>query len=117
MAVLFIDALFALVTDSDNFIALLGRGRYLQRFGVEAFSSLIGSVYFISCLSKGFRYRTLNLLSHGKYAINEPTEMGDDNKELFRRILTDFTAKFQFELPEILAAAPVAAAPALDPTP
>jgi hypothetical protein len=51
--------------------------------------------------------RALNLLSHGKYAIHEPTEMGDDNKDLFRRILEDFTTKFQFDLPDILAAAPV----------
>lgn len=55
--------------------------------------------------------RALNLLSHGKYAIHEPTEMGEDNKELFRRILKDFTSKFQFELPDILATAPVVAAP------
>ena len=48
--------------------------------------------------------RTLNLLSHGKYAIHEPTEMGEDNKELFRRILEDFTTKFQFALPEIFEA-------------
>lgn len=50
--------------------------------------------------------RALNLLSHGKYAIHEPTEMGDDNKDLFRRILRDFTTKFQFDLPHILAATP-----------
>lgn len=56
--------------------------------------------------------RVLNLLSHGKYAIHEPTEMGEDNKALFRRILGDFIAKFQFDLPDILAAAPAAAAPA-----
>lgn len=49
--------------------------------------------------------RALNLLSHGKYAIHEPTEMGEDNKELFRRILEDFTTKFQFALPDILGAA------------
>jgi hypothetical protein len=55
--------------------------------------------------------RALNLLSHGKYAIHEPTEMGDDNKDLFRRILEDFNTKFQFDLPDILAAAPVVAAP------
>ena len=61
--------------------------------------------------------RALNLLSHGKYAIYEPTEMGEDNKELFRRILGDFTTKFQFDLPDILAAAPVAAAPVPVPTP
>lgn len=56
--------------------------------------------------------RALNLLSHGKYAIHEPTEMGEDNKDLFRRILTDFTTQFQFDLPDILAEAPVTAASA-----
>lgn len=61
--------------------------------------------------------RALNLLSHGKYAIHEPTEMGEDNKALFRRILEDFTTKFQFDLPDILAAAPVVAAPAPAPVP
>ena len=45
--------------------------------------------------------RALNLLSHGKYAINEPVEMVDDNKELFRRILNDFLDRFQFALPEL----------------
>lgn len=51
--------------------------------------------------------RALNLLSHGKYAIHEPTEMVEDNKELFRRILRDFTEEFRFALPEILEAATV----------
>lgn len=46
--------------------------------------------------------RALNLLSHGKYAINEPVEMGDDNKELFGRILRDFLDRFQFAIPEVL---------------
>ncbi len=46
--------------------------------------------------------RALNLLSHGKYAIHEPTLMGEDNQELFREILTDFITRFQFDLPEIL---------------
>lgn len=55
--------------------------------------------------------RSLNLLSHGKYAIHEPTEMGEDNKDLFRRILKDFIAAFQFDLPDILAAATVVTAP------
>lgn len=52
--------------------------------------------------------RALNLLSHGKYAIHEPTEMGEDNKDLFRRMLSDFISKFQFALPEILAPKPPA---------
>jgi hypothetical protein len=46
--------------------------------------------------------RVLNLLSHGKYAIHEPTLMGEDNKILFRQILSDFITRFQFDLPEIL---------------
>ena len=46
--------------------------------------------------------RALNLLSHGKYAINEPVEMGDDNKELFRKILDDVLGRYQFALPKLL---------------
>lgn len=56
--------------------------------------------------------RALNLLSHGKYAIHEPTEMGEDNKELFRRILNDFVTTFQFDLPDILEAPPATPIPA-----
>ena len=47
--------------------------------------------------------RALNLLSHGKYAIYEPVEMVDDNKDLFRRILSDFLDRFQFELPDLVS--------------
>lgn len=56
--------------------------------------------------------RALQLLSHGKYAIHEPTEMGEDNKELFRRILNDFVTTFQFDLPDILEAPPATPIPA-----
>jgi len=42
--------------------------------------------------------------------------MGDDSKDLFRRIMTDFINTFKFALPEFLAAAP-AAAPAPIPAP
>jgi hypothetical protein len=48
--------------------------------------------------------RALNLLSHGKYSVYEPVEMGDDNKALFGRILKDVLTRFQFCLPAILAA-------------
>lgn len=47
--------------------------------------------------------RALNLLSHGKYAIHEPTLMGEDNQNLFRQILREFILSFQFDLPEILS--------------
>ena len=50
--------------------------------------------------------RALNLLSHGKYAIHDPVEMGEDNQELFRRILQDFVTTFQFALPEVAANPP-----------
>jgi len=64
---------------------------------------------------KALYSRALNLLSHGKYTIQEPTLMGDDNKDLFRRILTDFIHTFKFALPEILETATAAASVA--PTP
>ena len=50
--------------------------------------------------------RAVNLLSHGKYGIHEPTRMGEDNQDLFRRILNDFISCFQFDLPEILNSNP-----------
>lgn len=46
--------------------------------------------------------RALNLLSHGKYSIYEPVEMGDDNKDLFKRILKAFLDEYKFHLPELL---------------
>ena len=54
--------------------------------------------------------RALNLLSHGAYAIHEPTEMGEDNKALFRRILREFTKRFEFALPGIVPDQPTAVA-------
>jgi wobble nucleotide-excising tRNase len=46
--------------------------------------------------------RALNLLSHGKYSIYEPVDMGDDNKKLFSNILQAFLSKYEFDIPEIL---------------
>jgi hypothetical protein len=56
--------------------------------------------------------RALNLLSHGAYAIHEPTEMGEDNKDLFRRILNEFITQFEFALPVVAPVPPPAPAPA-----
>lgn len=47
--------------------------------------------------------RALNLLSHGKYSIYEPREMVDDTKNLFKKILTAFLDRYQFDLPDIVA--------------
>ena len=47
--------------------------------------------------------RALQLFSHGKYSIFDPIEMGDDNKDLFKRILAGFLAKYEFCFPEIFS--------------
>lgn len=41
-----------------------------------------------------------NLLSHGNYSLFDPKEMVDDNKEIFRKIISRFmeTYKFNSEL-------------------
>lgn len=46
--------------------------------------------------------RALNLLSHGKYSAYEPKQMGEDNKQLFRNILSAFLNRYQFDLPEMI---------------
>ncbi|WP_371915358.1 AAA family ATPase [Pseudomonas sp. PA15(2017)] len=61
--------------------------------------------------------RALQLLSHGKYAIHEPTEMGEDNKDLFRNILKDFITTFNFSLPDLTGVQPAAAPSAPRPGP
>lgn len=45
--------------------------------------------------------RALQLFSHGKYSIFDPVEMGDDNKDLFNRILNGFLGKYEFYFPRI----------------
>ncbi len=45
--------------------------------------------------------RAIQLFSHGKYSIFDPVEMGDDNKELFKRIFKGFTEKYDFYFPQI----------------
>ena len=45
--------------------------------------------------------RALQLFSHGKYSIFEPVPMGEDNQDLFKRILDGFLGKYEFYFPEI----------------
>ncbi len=76
---------------------------------LEKTASFLGHQDLRVCLAglqdEALYHRALNLLSHGKYAINEPVEMVDDNKELFRRILDDVLDRFQFALPELVSEA------------
>ena len=94
---------------------------------LEKTATFFGKKDFSACLEgvedEALYSRALNLLSHGRYSLYEPTEMLEDNKQLFRDILSAFLAKHQFDLPALLneAAAPAAAlaaqAPASTPEP
>lgn len=70
---------------------------------LEKTATLFGHDEFSACLrgveDEGLYARALNLLSHGQYAIYEPREMLDDNKDLFRKILASFLEKYEFDLP------------------
>jgi hypothetical protein len=65
-------------------------------FGRDDFSACIHGLEDADLFS-----RALNLLSHGKYDIYQPSEMVDDNKKLFRKILGAFLGRYEFALPEI----------------
>lgn len=65
-------------------------------FGRDDFSACIHGLDDADLFS-----RALNLLSHGKYDIYQPSEMVDDNKQLFRKILDAFLGRYEFVLPDI----------------
>lgn len=69
---------------------------------LEKTASFFGKKDFRFCLEgitdEVLYNRALNLLSHGKYSIYQPVELADDNKELFKNILDDFTSKYDFEI-------------------
>lgn len=82
---------------------------------LEKTATFFGKKDFSACLEgvvdEGLYARALNLLSHGKYSLYEPVEMVDDNKALFRDILSAFLGKHAFDLPALLnEAAPSGAA-------
>lgn len=86
---------------------------------LEKTATFFGKKDFSACLEgvadEGLYSRALNLLSHGKYSLYEPVEMLEDNKQLFRNILTAFLSKHAFELPAVLNEAPPPTAPAAVP--
>ena len=73
---------------------------------LEKTATFFGKRDFSACLEglvdEGLYARALNLLSHGKYSLYEPMEMGEDNKDLFRDILAAFLDRHAFELPALL---------------
>lgn len=73
---------------------------------LEKTATFFGKSDFSACLEgvvdEGLYARALNILSHGKYSLYEPTEMGEDNKNLFRDILAAFLHRHAFDLPAML---------------
>ncbi len=94
-----------------------------------------GYGHFSACIKKNpndadgiLHQRFLDLLSHGKYSLYEPQEMGDETRDYFRTILYGFIKDYPFNpalfpIPPALAAtpatapAPLAAPAAEAPTP
>jgi hypothetical protein len=83
----------------------------MLRSVLEKTATFFGKNDFSACLEgvedEGLYSRALNLLSHGRYSLYEPTEMLEDNKKLFRAILYAFLAKHQFALPALLNETPL----------
>lgn len=82
---------------------------------LEKTALFLGHRHFSDCIKKatddadGILYqRFVDLLSHGKYSMYEPTEMGDDTKDYFLTILRGFVERHPFNrelVPEPAAAA------------
>ncbi len=69
----------------------------LLRAIAEKTASFLGYGNFADCIKRDaddlegrLHTRLLHILSHGGYSLYEPTEMGDDNKQEFRRMLHKF---------------------------
>ena len=69
---------------------------------LEKTASFHGYAHFSSCIRKGDAAnepvctRIVHLLSHGDYALFDPKEMVEENKEYFRNILNNFLEDYNF---------------------
>lgn len=73
-----------------------------------------GYGHFSACIKKDpndadgiLHQRFIDLLSHGKYSLYEPKEMGDETRDYFRTILYGFLKDYPFN-PALFPAAPTA---------
>jgi hypothetical protein len=76
-----------------------------------------GYGHFSSCIKKDandadgiLHQRFIDLLSHGKYSLYEPQEMGDETKGYFQKILYEFLARYPFN-PALFTSKPEKAPP------
>lgn len=80
----------------------------LLRNILERTATFHGFNNFSACIKKDeendpegiIHARLINVLSHGNYILFEPTEMVDENKEYFKKILDDFMNNYRFN-PEL----------------
>jgi len=69
---------------------------------LEKTASFHGFAHFSSCIRTGedeespVHKRILDLLSHGNYSLFDPMEMVEENKEYFKRILSNFLKDYNF---------------------
>jgi hypothetical protein len=70
---------------------------------LEKTALFLGHRHFSACIKKAaddpdgiLHQRFVDLLSHGKYSMYEPTEMGDDTREYFVTILRGFVERHPF---------------------
>ncbi|MDQ6976288.1 MAG: AAA family ATPase [Mariprofundaceae bacterium] len=74
---------------------------------LEKTATFHGFKNFSACIKQGHDdpdgivyARMVNILSHGNYSLFEPTEMINENKQYFRKILRDFMNNYRFN-PEL----------------
>jgi len=75
----------------------------MLRVVLEKTALFHGYGHFSACIKKDqddadgiLHQRFVDLLSHGKYALFEPSEMGNETKAYFRKILNDFLEHYPF---------------------
>ena len=86
----------------------------------EKTALFLGYTHFSVCIKKDpadadgvLHQRFIDLLSHGKYSLYEPVQMGSETKEYFRRIIREFLERYPYNK----ALFPSAPIPDTDPTP
>ena len=75
----------------------------MMRAVMEKTASFHGYGNFADCIQpdeddpdKTLYTRVVNIMSHGNYSLYEPVDMMDENKAIFRKVLSDFRKHFPF---------------------
>lgn len=75
----------------------------MMRAIMEKTASFHGYSNFADCIQpdeddpdKTMYARVVNIMSHGNYSLYEPVDMMDENKAIFRKVLSDFRKHFPF---------------------